>query len=234
MGAEFPLLLGGQEHTPESVSALILRQLAAAACGTTAGRSRVVITVPPTSAWPSGRRPTRQASSPGWTCWNCSTSRSRPLPTTGWPPPGTRTVLVYDLGGGTFDTTVLQISGGGVTVLATDGHHQLGGADVDQRLLDLVLRTAGGRAVRRTSWTRSPRTSAGSASSCSMWRRPRKTSAHGYPTRCRGPHRLRPGHGHREPGRPGGGLRRPVRHHGGDHRARAGLGGLSAARASTR
>ena len=56
-------------------------------------------------------------------------------------------MLVYDLGGGTFDTTVLKISGGRVTVLATDGHHSLGGADVDQRILDLVLRPAGGRAV---------------------------------------------------------------------------------------
>ena len=52
---------------------------------------------------------------------------------------GDRTVLVYDLGGGTFDTTVLRIGGGAVTVLATDGHHELGGADVDQRLLDVVL-----------------------------------------------------------------------------------------------
>ena len=52
---------------------------------------------------------------------------------------GERTVLVYDLGGGTFDTTVLRIGGGAVTVLATDGHHELGGADVDQRLLDVVL-----------------------------------------------------------------------------------------------
>ena len=52
---------------------------------------------------------------------------------------GDRTVLVYDLGGGTFDTTVLRITGGAVTVLATDGHHSLGGADVDQRLLDVVL-----------------------------------------------------------------------------------------------
>jgi molecular chaperone DnaK (HSP70) len=52
---------------------------------------------------------------------------------------GDQTVLVYDLGGGTFDTTVLQISGGAVQVLATDGHSSLGGADVDQRLLDVIL-----------------------------------------------------------------------------------------------
>jgi molecular chaperone DnaK (HSP70) len=52
---------------------------------------------------------------------------------------GERTVLVYDLGGGTFDTTVLRIAGGAVHTVATDGHHALGGADVDKRLLDLVI-----------------------------------------------------------------------------------------------
>ena len=72
---------------------------------------------------------------------------------------GDRTVLVYDLGGGTFDTTVLRISGGAVQVLATDGHHSLGGADVDRRLLDLILERLEDSS-RRTSWTRSPRTSA--------------------------------------------------------------------------
>ena len=35
---------------------------------------------------------------------------------------GDRTILVYDLGGGTFDTTVLRVSSGAVRVLATDGH----------------------------------------------------------------------------------------------------------------
>ncbi len=54
-----------------------------------------------------------------------------------------RTILVYDLGGGTFDTTVLRIENGAVRVLATDGHHELGGADVDRRLLDLVTERLG-------------------------------------------------------------------------------------------
>ena len=56
---------------------------------------------------------------------------------------GNRTVLVYDLGGGTFDTTVLRIANGAVQVLATDGHSSLGGADVDQRLFDVILARLG-------------------------------------------------------------------------------------------
>jgi len=47
-------------------------------------------------------------------------------------------VLVYDLGGGTFDVTVMEIRGNRFTALATDGDVQLGGYDWDQRLVDLV------------------------------------------------------------------------------------------------
>ena len=47
-------------------------------------------------------------------------------------------VLVYDLGGGTFDVTVMEIAGTQFNALATDGDVQLGGRDWDQRLMDLV------------------------------------------------------------------------------------------------
>jgi molecular chaperone DnaK (HSP70) len=44
-------------------------------------------------------------------------------------------VLVYDLGGGTFDTTLICISADGVDIVCTDGDHQLGGKDWDDRLV---------------------------------------------------------------------------------------------------
>lgn len=47
-------------------------------------------------------------------------------------------VLVYDLGGGTFDVTLLEIAGGAITVVATGGDHQLGGRDWDKRLVDYL------------------------------------------------------------------------------------------------
>ncbi len=49
-----------------------------------------------------------------------------------------RNILVYDLGGGTFDVTVMQIGGRDFTALATDGDVRLGGHDWDQRLVDRV------------------------------------------------------------------------------------------------
>ena len=46
--------------------------------------------------------------------------------------------MVYDLGGGTFDVTLLQLAAGNVHTLATDGDVQLGGHDWDPRLVDHV------------------------------------------------------------------------------------------------
>jgi molecular chaperone DnaK len=138
MGTEFPLQYRGQRHTPESVSALILRQLAAAATG--AGeKASAVITVPAYFGL-AEREATHQAGLiAGLDVLELLDEPVAAAAHYGLTSGANRTILVYDLGGGTFDTTVLRVADGAVTVLATDGHHELGGADVDQRLLDLVL-----------------------------------------------------------------------------------------------
>jgi molecular chaperone DnaK len=143
MGTEFPMEFGGEEHTPESISALILRQLVSTAPGGASTKSHAVITVPAYFGL-AEREATYQAGvicgldvlelldEPVAAASHYGLTSGRDL-----------TVLVYDLGGGTFDTTVLRIADGAVSVLATDGHHSLGGADVDARLLDLVLSRLG-------------------------------------------------------------------------------------------
>ena len=50
-------------------------------------------------------------------------------------------ILVYDLGGGTFDVSVLQLTGNVFEVLATGGDTFLGGVDFDNRIIDYVLET---------------------------------------------------------------------------------------------
>ncbi|MGH3187311.1 MAG: Hsp70 family protein [Streptosporangiaceae bacterium] len=135
MGTSFPLTIRGQDHAPESISALILKQLVA----TAGGRPAAVITVPAYFGL-AEREATYQAGLiAGLEVLELLDEPVAAAAHYGLTTAGDRTVLVYDLGGGTFDTTVLRISGGGVTVVATDGHHRLGGADVDRRLLDLVL-----------------------------------------------------------------------------------------------
>lgn len=51
-----------------------------------------------------------------------------------------RHILVFDLGGGTFDVTVLAQDGGVLEVLATNGDTHLGGEDFDQRLMDYLIK----------------------------------------------------------------------------------------------
>ena len=141
IGTEFPLRIGNQEHTPESVSALILRQLASAATGSpgSSGKVRAIITVPAYFGL-AEREATYQAGViAGIDVLELLDEPVAAAAHYGLTSGGDRTVLVYDLGGGTFDTTVLRIAGGEVRVLATDGHSSLGGADVDQRLLDVIL-----------------------------------------------------------------------------------------------
>jgi molecular chaperone DnaK len=148
MGSEFPLHIRGQQHTPESISALILRQLVDAALGAGVSRGRAagglggekvsaVITVPAYFGT-AEREATHQAGVIAGLDVLELLDEPVAAATHYGLTTGDRTILVYDLGGGTFDTTVLRIEGGAVRVLATDGHHELGGADVDRRLLDLV------------------------------------------------------------------------------------------------
>ena len=143
MGTEFPLQIRGQDHTPESISALILRHLAGACAGGSGGsgerrKARAVITVP---AYFGTRE--REATHQAGVIAGLDVLELLDEPVAAATHYGLtaddRTLLVYDLGGGTFDTTVLRISSGVVRVLATDGHHELGGADVDGRLLDLIM-----------------------------------------------------------------------------------------------
>jgi molecular chaperone DnaK len=142
MGTEFPLEIRGQQHTPESVSALILRQLAGAATGST-GPVRAVITVPAYFGL-AEREATYQAGViAGLDVLELLDEPVAAAAHYGLTSGGDRTILVYDLGGGTFDTTVLRISKGEVRVLATDGHSSLGGADVDRRLLQVILERLG-------------------------------------------------------------------------------------------
>jgi molecular chaperone DnaK len=137
MGTDFPLSVRGLPHTPESISAVILRQLVG---GAPSGEvPRAVITVP---AYFGTRE--REATAQAGRIAGIEVLELVDEPVAaaihhGLVKPGNRTILVYDLGGGTFDTTVLKVADGHVSVVATDGHSNLGGADIDQRLLAIVL-----------------------------------------------------------------------------------------------
>lgn len=135
MGSDTPISLRGEQHTPESISALILRSLTDGLPSPV----RAVVTVPAYFGL-AEREATFQAGAiAGLEVLELLDEPVAAALHYGLSSTGNRTVLVYDLGGGTFDTTVLTIRDGAVAVLATDGDHSLGGADVDDRLQALVL-----------------------------------------------------------------------------------------------
>jgi molecular chaperone DnaK len=140
MGQESEWEFDGNDYTPESISALILKQLAQdAAVYTGAPVKTVVITVPAYFGMLE-RDATRNAG----TIAGLNVIGIVPEPVAAalhYDALGDeeRTILVFDLGGGTFDTTVIRVGGDDIEVICTDGDQKLGGADWDARLLDHLL-----------------------------------------------------------------------------------------------
>lgn len=136
MGTENLLSFDGEEYTPEAVSALILRALVAGVGSSgSGGPVRAVVTVP---AYFGVRE--REATQQAGLLAGIEVLElvSEPVAAAIYysqidpDPPGT--VLVYDLGGGTFDASLLVRTPSGMAVVATDGDTELGGADWDRRL----------------------------------------------------------------------------------------------------
>jgi molecular chaperone DnaK len=145
MGRTTSLTLEGREVTPEEVSAEILRTLARGAAEATGEEVReVVVTVP---AWfdDAQRRATLEAGEKAGlkvlrllnepTAASLVFEQALGLADAGEP----EVVLVYDLGGGTFDVSVLEVFGGVREVRATAGNVHLGGDDFDERLVRRFL-----------------------------------------------------------------------------------------------
>lgn len=141
MGTDAEFDFDGVRHTPETISALILKQLAQDAATHTHGDvNRVVITVPAYFGMLE-----RDATKNAGRIAGLDVIGIVPEPvaaalhyeaTTG---ARDKTILVYDLGGGTFDTTVIRVSETEIEVICTDGNDHLGGADWDMRLRDHLL-----------------------------------------------------------------------------------------------
>ncbi|MGH3568151.1 MAG: Hsp70 family protein [Pseudonocardia sp.] len=143
MGTDYPLEFHGVTHTPESVSAILLRALvedAAAAMDAPVGDPvRAVVTVPAYFGLREREATQQAAELAGIEVLELVAEPVAAALHYGVADTADRTILVYDLGGGTFDCTVLRSVAGSVDVLATDGDSHLGGAEVDERLGDVLL-----------------------------------------------------------------------------------------------
>ena len=142
MGQNVRYTFHGQEHTPESVSALILRELARAAQEQTGEVVQDVVITVPAYFGALEREATRKAGQiAGLNVLDVldePTAAILAYQALG-ESSGVRHILIYDLGGGTFDTTVIRIDGHDVQVVCTDGSHHLGGADWDSKITDFLM-----------------------------------------------------------------------------------------------
>ena len=137
MGTAYKKEIDGKSYTPQEISAMILQKLKADAeayLGTPV--TQAVITVP---AYFSDAQ--RQATKDAGKIAGLEVLRIINEPTAaalayGMDKENDQKIMVFDLGGGTFDVSLLEISDGVFEVLATAGNNRLGGDDFDQRIID--------------------------------------------------------------------------------------------------
>ena len=140
MGEATRVAMGDKDYSPQEISAMILRRLKSIA-GTHLGHdvAKAVITVP---AFFSDAQ--RQATREAGEIAGLEVARIINEPTAAALAyesrhKGARKALVYDLGGGTFDVSVVNLENDVVEVLASHGNNRLGGDDFDRKIVDLAL-----------------------------------------------------------------------------------------------
>ena len=140
MGTDYKVKVLGKEYTPEEISAHILRKIKTDAETYLADTvDKAVITVP---AYFNDNQ--RQATKDAGTIAGLEVVRIINEPTAaalafGLDKVGEHKIMVFDLGGGTLDVTIMEIGEGVFEVLSTSGDTQLGGRDMDERLMNFVL-----------------------------------------------------------------------------------------------
>jgi len=140
MGSDYKVRIDDKEYTPQQISAFILKKLKKDAEEYLGGEiKKAVITCP---AYFNDAQ--RQATKEAGIIAGLEVLRIINEPTAAAlaygldKMEGERKVLVYDLGGGTFDVSILEIGGGVIQVIATSGNNHLGGDDFDQRIIDFL------------------------------------------------------------------------------------------------
>ena len=140
MGTDYRVTIDGKKYSPQEISAMILQKLKGDAENYLGEKvTEAVITVP---AYFNDAQ--RQATKDAGKIAGLDVKRIINEPTAaalayGLDNEKEQKIMVYDLGGGTFDVSIIEIGDGVIEVLATNGNNRLGGDDFDQRITDYMI-----------------------------------------------------------------------------------------------